>query len=294
MNDRPRHRRDNRPQDRADAERMRREQAEGERGFLERAGEEVRSWFEDDGRDDRSRRRGSFGGPARSGSMSRMAFGSDHEEDRRPDLRPYREEYEGGGGGRSRNGRATYGGSNPGQDTFATSGDAARRHDDEHTHYRSWRDEQVARLDRDYAEFRRERESEFHSEFDRWRGRRQEQRGSLRQARVGMEVVCRDDRHLGTVDRVAGDRIWLAGDDAQSGGHRHSVPVAWIDRVDDKVRIERSRDDAMASWRDEAERESLFTGDMNEAEARYRAGLPPEGRTAQTMGRQGTDDGAET
>ena len=293
MTDRTRYPRDNRPHDRAEYERMRREQGADDRGFLERAGDEVRSWFDDDDhdRDDRSRRRGSFGGPGDPGTMSRSGY-EGPSGDRSARERPA-EEYEGGGGGRSRFGRATYGGSNPDQDPFATSGEAARRHDDEHSHYRSWRDEQVARLDRDYAEFRRERESEFHSEFDRWRGRRQEQRGAMRHARVGMEAVCRDDAHLGTVDRVTGDRIWLAGDDAQSGGHRHSIPVAWIDRVDDKVRIERSRDDAMAAWRDEAERESLFTGEMNEAEARYRAGLPAEPRTAQTLGRSGTDDGAE-
>ena len=39
--------------------------------------------------------------------------------------------YAGGGGGRSADGRATYGGSNPGQDPFATAGEAAARHDDE-------------------------------------------------------------------------------------------------------------------------------------------------------------------
>jgi hypothetical protein len=39
-------------------------------------------------------------------------------------------------------------------------------------HYRSWRDKQVAALDRDYADYCREREQQFHSDFDEWRRRR--------------------------------------------------------------------------------------------------------------------------
>ncbi len=280
MDDRPRHPRDNRPNDREDYERLRREQGDDERGVFERAGDEVRSWFDDD-RDGRPQRRDPSSHAGGHHSMSRMAFGADHEEDRGAGSRPYRGgEYRGGGGGRSRYGRATYGGSNPGQDTFAASGDAARRHDDEHGHYRSWRDEQVARLDRDYDEYRREREDQFHSDFDQWRTRRGEQRGAMRQARGGMEVVGREGEHLGTVERATGDRILLAGDDAESGGHRHSIPVAWIDRVDDKVTIEKTSDEAQHAWRREADRSSLYTGANNEDEVRWRSGLD----TAQTMG----------
>lgn len=39
--------------------------------------------------------------------------------------------YAGGGGGRSEDGRATYGGSNSGQDPFTTAGEAAVRHQEE-------------------------------------------------------------------------------------------------------------------------------------------------------------------
>ena len=36
-------------------------------------------------------------------------------------------------------------------------------------HYRSWRDKQMQELDRDYAAYCREREQQFHSDFDDWR-----------------------------------------------------------------------------------------------------------------------------
>ena len=276
--------RDNRPHDQDYYDRANTD----DRGFIERAGDEVRSWLGDDeaeyrreryDRDPRNRGERDRG-DRHPGAVSRMAYGSEHREDRGVEARPLTGRYRGGRGGRQRWGRAAYGGSNPGRDPFATSGEGARRHDEEHGHYRSWRDEQVARLDRDYDEYRREREDQFHSEFDQWRTRRGEQRGAMRQARGGMEVVGREGEHLGTVERVTGDRILLAGDDAESGGHRHSIPVAWIDRVDDKVTIEKTSDEAQQAWRREADRSSLFTGSNNEDEVRWRSGLD----TAQTMG----------
>ena len=40
-------------------------------------------------------------------------------------------------------------------------------------HYRSWRDRQMAALDRDYQDYCREREQQFHQDFDSWRNSRQ-------------------------------------------------------------------------------------------------------------------------
>jgi hypothetical protein len=40
-------------------------------------------------------------------------------------------------------------------------------------HYRSWREKQMQALDRDYQDYCREREQQFHSEFDSWRQNRQ-------------------------------------------------------------------------------------------------------------------------
>lgn len=42
----------------------------------------------------------------------------------------------------------------------------------EDDHYLSWRDKQIEALDRDYAEYCRERENEFQRDFDAWRSRR--------------------------------------------------------------------------------------------------------------------------
>ena len=50
-------------------------------------------------------------------------------------------------------------------------------------HYLSWRDKQMAALDRDYADYCREREDQFHNEFDSWR---RERRGNPQPLRTGM------------------------------------------------------------------------------------------------------------
>jgi len=50
-------------------------------------------------------------------------------------------------------------------------------------HYRSWRDRHMSELDRDYADYCREREERFHSEFDAWRRQRH---GSVQPLRTGM------------------------------------------------------------------------------------------------------------
>ena len=39
-------------------------------------------------------------------------------------------------------------------------------------HYRSWRDRQMSQLDQDYDDYCREREQQFHSDFDSWRRNR--------------------------------------------------------------------------------------------------------------------------
>ena len=56
-----------------------------------------------------------------------------------------------------------------------------RSHQDDH--YRSWRDRQMDALDRDYADYCREREQQFHREFDDWR---RERAGNPQPLRTGM------------------------------------------------------------------------------------------------------------
>jgi hypothetical protein len=47
-------------------------------------------------------------------------------------------------------------------------------------HYRSWRDKQMQSLDRDYEDYCREREQQFHRDFDQWRSQRHGNPGPLR------------------------------------------------------------------------------------------------------------------
>jgi hypothetical protein len=50
-------------------------------------------------------------------------------------------------------------------------------------HYRTWRDRHMSELDRDYEDYCRERESQFHREFDDWRRRKY---GNPQPLRTGM------------------------------------------------------------------------------------------------------------
>ena len=174
-----------------------------DRGFLERAGDEVRAWFGDE---EAERRR---------------------ELDQRYDDRI-------GRGERSRS---------------AAAGD---------DHYYSWRRQRIAELDRDYDEYRRENSQRFHNEFTNWRSDRQGQRDSLRRVNEHMEVVGSDGSHVGTVDKVRGDRILLTKSDSDSGGHHHSIPSRWIQSVDDRVMLRKSAAEAQAHWRDEERSGALF------------------------------------
>ena len=50
-------------------------------------------------------------------------------------------------------------------------------------HYRSWRERHMSELDRDYEDYCREREQQFHREFDDWRS---ERHGNPQPLRTGM------------------------------------------------------------------------------------------------------------
>ena len=182
-----------------------------DRGFIARAGDEVRSWFGDD---DAERRR---------------------EEDARYEEREQR-------------GRP----SNP--------------HDD---HYHSWRSTQIAALDRDYDEYRNENRSKFETEFGSWRTERQGQRAALSRVAEHMEVVGSDGSHVGTVDKVRGDRILLTKSDKDAGGIHHSIPSRWIASVDTQVKLAKSADDAKSAWKDEER--STAVSDYGDTAGRDRA-----------------------
>lgn len=177
-----------------------------DRGFLARAGDEVRSWFGDE---DAERRR---------------------EMDSRYDERYYNQQ---------------------------------QHHRD--ADYHNWRSGQIAALDRDYDEYRSENRSKFENEFSSWRSNRQTQRQSLDKVKEHAEVVGSDGSHVGTVDKVRGDRILLTKNDADAGGQHHSIPSSWIQSVEDKkVTLSKTADEAKRQWRDEEQNQALFRyGDNN-------------------------------
>lgn len=123
-----------------------------DRGVLEKAGEEIRSWFGDDDRDERSR----YGGERDRSSGrydSNRSYG--RSEERYP-------------GGVQSWGQAN--------DSDDERGRRTGSHQDDH--YRTWRERQMAELDRDYEDYCRERQQQFDSDFTSWRNQRRQGRSS--------------------------------------------------------------------------------------------------------------------
>lgn len=199
-----------------------------------------RGYGRDDGRSDTYRRR-DRGRPegydyddrdffSRAGDEVRSWFG-DEEAERRREMDSRYDERQGGG-----------------------RWDSPYARDDD---YHSWRRSQIDALDRDYDEYRRENRSKFENEFGSWRNERQTQRSALSKVNEHMDVVGSDGEHVGTVDKVRGDRIILTKSDADAGGRHHSIPSRWIQSVDDKVTIRKTGEEAKSHWRDE-ERGAFF------------------------------------
>ena len=158
-----------------------------------------------------------------------------------------------GRGGRDFDGRDREWDRDPYRRTNFAGSRASSSHDD--LHYDEWRRRQMEDLDRDYDDYRRERQSHFEDDFGNWRQRRMSKRELLRDIREHMEVVGSDDEHVGTVDRVAGDRIILTRSDPQSGGVHHSLSCADVDRIEgDRVILDCNAEKARERWRDERPR----------------------------------------
>ena len=145
-------------------------------------------------------------------------------------------------------------------------------------HYRSWREQHLSDLDRDYAEYRREEQARFERDFSGWRERRMQKRALLDQIREHMEVIGSDDTHVGTIDCVAGDRIVLTKSDPDSGGVHHSLSCADIDRVEgDRVVLDLPAEQAKQQWRDESRQRALFERDDQGEMGPYALGRSFEG-----------------
>ena len=275
-----------------------------ERGFFERAGDEIASWFGDgdserrhpaerdrgeprgqrrdfdrDRSSARERDRSDWGDKFRTsnrGGFSERDYNRDwNERSRDRDYRPMAGDYgrssdheseqffAASGVGRGERGFGDYDRSQTpyARDEYRRTSSAASRQGSREfdPHYHNWRERHMSDLDRDYDDYRREHQSKFESDFGSWREKRQQKRGLLGQIREHMEVVGNDDSHVGTVDKVAGDRLILTKSDPESGGAHHSLSCSEIDKVEgDKVMLDCSADEARNRWRDESRSRALF------------------------------------
>jgi hypothetical protein len=67
--------------------------------------------------------------------------------------------------------------------------------------------------------------------------------------REHMEVKGSDGGHVGTVDRVEGNRIKLTRSDPSSGGQHHYIDLGMVDAVEGgAVRLNKKADEARRSW----------------------------------------------
>jgi hypothetical protein len=260
-----------------------------ERGFFERAGDEIASWFGDEDAERRRRMENRDGGEFRrdrdrdvttrmagrdrwdrddnrslwrdedSGMFGASSYrgysgdfsgrGGDNFSDR--DYKPMTGDY---GRGEFERPRSRFGSDDGRRTMFG--GARERSHD---PHYAEWRNRQIDELDRDYDDYRRENQSKFESDFGNWRTTRQGKRQLLGSVREHMEVVGSDEEHVGTVDRVAGDRIILTKSDVEAGGSHHSLPCSLIDRIEnDRVILDSSAEQAKQKWRDDSRERALF------------------------------------
>jgi hypothetical protein len=254
-----------------------------ERGFFERAGDEVASWFGDEEaerrrrEDERMRERelerdyGRYYGTERGRSR---AFMSDEDFGRQPRFRdegyrrPYTGRFSGSrfGGGDDRFDRGyppERGWSErwerapqrefSGQREFT--GTASGLHD---PHYSEWRRRQIESLDRDYDEYRRENQSRFENEFSGWRQTREGKRQLLGNVREHMSVVGSDDEEVGKVDCVRGDHIVLTKGDSEDGRH-HDISCARVDRVEgDRVILDQTAAEAKRHFQLESRDRGFF------------------------------------
>ena len=232
-----------------------------DRGFFDRARDEVSSWFGDD---DSERQRERNYRPEDSARFGRECSYERYEQSPRDRDEGYRRPYTGGTGGpgfdddnhRGPSGQKFDRGQSQ-RDTIrsGTTGMAQGRQDSD---YSQWRSRQIDELDHDYDEFRRENQSRFDSEFSTWRGQRQTKRQLLGNVTEHMAVVGSDDQPIGKVDHVRRDRIILTRNDSPDGRH-HAIICSKIDRVEDgKVILVSTAETTKSEFTEEMRNRALF------------------------------------
>ena len=76
--------------------------------------------------------------------------------------------------------------------------------------------------------------------------------GNASRIREHMEVIGADGGHVGTVDKVEGERIKLTKDDQGPGGQHHWIPLSMMADVEaNAVRLSMTADLAPQFWQSE-------------------------------------------
>jgi hypothetical protein len=65
------------------------------------------------------------------------------------------------------------------------------------------------------------------------------------QIKPHMPVGGANDQQLGKVDHIQGDSLKLTRD---AQGKHHLIPLDWVDRIDDKVHVNKPVDEVMKNW----------------------------------------------
>lgn len=208
---------------------------DGDRGFFERAGDTVRSWFGDDDAEHRREResgeRGSYHGHEDQWTGERGGSGRGADRNVQRSRMSSGTERFGGGYGQSEYGRGAYGQGDygrgdhgrgrsgqgwgqsrqsysdrgQGQQGFGQSepGGPQSAHQDEA--YRRWRDQQIQALDREYDEYCQHRQKQFETDFHSFRQTRQS--GSTAGAGQNQERGQDRTRQMGSSEAASGSGL---------------------------------------------------------------------------------------
>ena len=247
----------------------------GDRGFFDRAGDEVASWFGDEDAQRRRQMDSRYDRSDRHDDDSRRAFMGDDDYsryDRQPRFRDegYRRPYTGRSFGRQgpgsddryrpMAGNYSLAGSRDWDEERRFAGMASTSGSTSDPHYSEWRRRQLDEIDRDYDDYRRENQSRFDSDFSKWRNTKQSKRQMLGQIREHMDVVGSDEQPVGKVDCVKGDLVILTKGDSEDGRH-HALNCSQIDHVEgDKVILDKPAEEAKRHLHRE-DRGALFERD---------------------------------
>ena len=186
---------------------------EDDRGFFERAGDEVRSWFGDEEAERRREHdqqrddaRSAFGGPGFEGRYEATGRGTAYGMPG-----GYGASYGGNfTGPRDEVGRASLhrdlSRDEAGHDSRSFGRGGGRSHWDDN--YRRWRDQQIRQFDQEYADYCRDRQQQFEQEFDSWRSSRLTEGGIARGA---------EGRTAPDTTRTAGTERETAGTAGEAG-----------------------------------------------------------------------------